>query len=142
MKENDDAPIVMTEEFWASTHLSVVRYTGAISFQGYDYVVCDQYGHTIFEASVIAHKEGRAMAIQPGEPCDLVRKGAVLAYRILGRERMIELLKEGKNLKQINVEAKHVQKIREDEKRARKSEAKSAGAPSDGHGPNLFDEMP
>ena len=91
-----NAPILMTEEFWANSQLSVARYFGGITFAGREYIIVDKLGRDLFECSDIADKEGREKAIEPGEPADLVLSTLQMAYRKLGRERIIALIKEGK----------------------------------------------
>lgn len=99
-------PLLMTEEFWANTHLSVVRYYGHISFMGHEYIIVNKDGKDIFQLSAEAHKAGRKNAIEPGEPCDLVVKTLMVAYRKLGRDRIIALIKDGRSEKEINDIAK------------------------------------
>ena len=91
-----NAPILMTEEFWANSQLSVARYFGGITFAGRKYIIVDKLGQDIFECSTIAEKEGKEKAIEPEEPADLVLSTLQMAYRKLGRERIIALIKEGK----------------------------------------------
>ena len=91
-----NAPILMTEEFWANSQLSVARYFGGITFAGRKYIIVDKLGRDLFECSDIADKEGREKAIEPGEPADLILKSLKLAYRKLGRDRIIALIKDGK----------------------------------------------
>ena len=91
-----NAPILMTEEFWANSQLSVARYFGGITFAGRKYIIVDKLGRDLFECSDIADKEGREKAIESGEPADLILKSLKLAYRKLGRDRIIALIKDGK----------------------------------------------
>ena len=49
-------------------------------------------------------KSGRG--IQPGEPADLVRKDWIPIYKKLGRDRTIELVKNGTSLKEAKKIAK------------------------------------
>ena len=98
-------PILMTEEYWANSHLSIARHYGQIKFNGSHYIIVDKLGRDIFECSAIAEREGREKAIEPGEPCDLVRTDMVPAYKALGRDRIIGLLKEGRSAKEINAAA-------------------------------------
>lgn len=70
-----NAPLLMTEEFWANSHLSVARYFGGITFEGRQYIIVDKLGRDLFECSAIADKEGREKAIEPGEPADLIKDG-------------------------------------------------------------------
>ena len=91
-----NAPLLMTEEFWANSQLSIARYYGEITFNGRKYIIVDKHGRDIYECSAIADKEGREKAIEPGEPADLILSTLRFAYRKLGRDRIIELIKDGK----------------------------------------------
>lgn len=91
-----NAPLLMTEEFWANSQLSIARYYGEIIFCGRKYIIVDKHGRDIYELSAIADREGREKAIEPGEPADLVLSTLQMAYRKLGRERIIALIKEDK----------------------------------------------
>ena len=91
-----NAPLLMTEEFWANSQLSIARYYGEIIFDGRKYIIVDKHGRDIYECSAIADKEGREKAIEPGEPADLILSTLRFAYRKLGRDRIIELIKDGK----------------------------------------------
>lgn len=90
--------IVMTEEFWANSQLSVVRYTGHIYVDGHKYVIVNRDGIDVFELSVKMAKNtlatGQKKIIAPGEPCDLCRADFVPIYRKLGRERFFEFLEQ------------------------------------------------
>ena len=101
-----NAPILMTEEFLANSQLSVARYFGGITFAGRKYIIVDKLGRDPFECSDIADKEGREKAIEPGEPADLILSTLRFAYRKLGRDRIIELIKEGKTEDEIKAFAK------------------------------------
>ena len=103
---NTNYPLLMTEEFWANSQLSVARYFGGITFAGRKYIIVDKLGRDLFECSDIADKEGREKAIEPGEPADLVLSTLQMAYRKLGRERIIALIKEGKTEDEIKALAK------------------------------------
>lgn len=86
-------PILMTEEYWANSQFSIARYTGAINLDGHRFVIVDKTGKDIFELSAIAEKEGREKAIEPGEPCDLIRTDFIPLYKKYGRDKFIEVLK-------------------------------------------------
>lgn len=101
-----NAPLLMTEEFWANSHLSVARYFGGITFEGRQYIIVDKLGRDLFECSAIADREGRDKAIEPGEPADLILATLRFAYRKLGRERIIALIKDGKTEDEIKAIAK------------------------------------
>ena len=90
--------ILMEEEYWANSQFSVARYYGRIQLNGLVYVICNKEGKDIFECSIEAEKEGRAKAIDAGEPADLVDQRYLPVYRKLGRDKFIELIKEHKDL--------------------------------------------
>ena len=91
-------PILMTEDYWANTQFSVVRYTGGMTWNGTRYVICNKDGKDIFQCSHEAKKAGRDKAIEPGEPCDLIDERYLPVYRKLGRDKFIELIKEHQDL--------------------------------------------
>lgn len=99
-------PLLMTEEFWANSQFSIARYYGGITYNGRKYIIMDKHGRDLWECSAIAEREGRQKAIEPGEPADLVLDTLQMAYRKLGRERIIELIKEGKTECEIKAIAK------------------------------------
>ena len=101
-----NAPLLMTEEFWANSQLSIARYYGEIILDGRKYIIVDKLGRDLFECSAIADKEGREKAIEPGEPADLILSTLRFAYRKLGRDRIIELIKDGKTEDEIKALAK------------------------------------
>lgn len=90
--------IVMAEDYWANSMLSIARYYGKISVDGHEYVIVDKRGHDIFECSEEADKAGREKAIEPGEPCDLCRVDFVPIYRKLGREQFLRFLEENPDI--------------------------------------------
>ena len=89
-----ETPILMTEEAWMNTHLSVARYYGGVTYNGKPYIIVDKNGRDLFECSAIAEKEGRQKAIEPGEPADLIQKTFQPIYKELGRDKFIELLEQ------------------------------------------------
>ena len=95
---NENTPIVMTEEYWASSPFSVARYYGGIKIRGVEYVIVNKEGKDIYECSIEAEKAGREKAIEPGEPADLVDRRYVPIYKRLGRDQFIEWVKEGLDL--------------------------------------------
>lgn len=101
-----NAPLLMTEEFWANSQLSIARYYGEIIFNGRKYIIVDKYGRDIYEVSEIAEREGRDKAIEPGEPADLILSTLRFSYRKLGRERIIALIKDVKTENEIKALAK------------------------------------
>ena len=91
----NNKPILMTEEFWAESQFSIVRYYGRIKAFGHEYIIVNKEGKDIFECSAEADREGRDYAIAPGEPCDLVDQRYVQIYRAIGRDKFIEWIEEG-----------------------------------------------
>lgn len=89
-----NVPICMTEEYWASSPLSVARYYGRIKFNGHEYYIVDKLGRDLWECTAIANRIGQDKAIPAGEPADLVRRDFIPYYRKLGRNKFLEVLKE------------------------------------------------
>lgn len=100
--------VIMTEEYWANSHLSIARYYGGIKVNGDEYKIVNNEGITLEELSNprSKHYVKSGKAIPPGEPADLVRKDWIPIYKKLGRDRTIELVKNGIDLK----EAKRIAK--------------------------------
>lgn len=92
------AAILMEEEYWRSSQFSIARFYGRINVkiggETIEYVIVNKDGKDIFECSAEAEKAGREKAIEPGEPADLVDKRYVPAYRMMGREAFIKMIKE------------------------------------------------
>ena len=101
MTKSNNYPLLMTEEYWVNSQLSVARYYGGMTFNGRKYIIVDKLGRDLWECSAIAEREGRDKAIEPGEPADLILATIQKAYRKLGRDRIIELIKEGKTEKEL-----------------------------------------
>lgn len=88
-------PIAMAEDYWANSQFSVARYTGSITIGEAKYVIVNKFGATVFELSSPSSKYyvgDDKMAIEPGEPMDLVRVEWVPIYKTLGRDKFIELI--------------------------------------------------
>lgn len=100
--------VIMTEEYWANSYFSVARYYGGIKVNGDEYKIVNKNGITLEELSNpnSNHYVKSEMAIPPGEPADLVRKDWIPIYRQLGRDKTIELVRNGIDLK----EAKRIAK--------------------------------
>lgn len=92
MDNKDFTPILMTEEYWATSQFSVVRYYGRLKINGHKYTIVDKCGIDIFTLSMIAEKEGREKAIEAGEPADLLRNDFIQLYKKLGRDKFINAL--------------------------------------------------
>lgn len=97
------AAILMEEEYWQTSHLSIAKYYGEIRAkigdETIDYVIVNKEGKDIFECSIEAEKAGRAKTIDPGEPADLVDRRYVPAYRMMGRDAFINMIQEYQRLK-------------------------------------------
>ena len=91
----------MTEEYWATSQFSIARYYGRIKVGGIEYIIVNKEGKDVFELSVEAEKAGREKAIEPGKPCDLIDKRYQPIYRKVGRDKFIEWVKDGLELKQM-----------------------------------------
>ena len=102
--------IIMTEEYWATSQFSIARYYGGIKVGGVDYVIVNKEGKDIYECSIEAVKAGREKAIEPGEPADLIDKRYKTIYRKLGRDKFIEWVKEGLDLKAMKERIKNEKK--------------------------------
>jgi len=74
-------PLIMAKDFWINSQLSIARFYGGISINGKEY------------------------RIVKGSD-DLVLKSLMPAYRKLGRDKIIELVKQGKTEKEIKETAK------------------------------------
>jgi len=86
-------PILLTEESWMNSNLSIARHYGAINIQGHRYIIVDKKGRDLYECSRLADEEGREKAIESGEPADLIRADFQNMYRKLGRDKFIVILK-------------------------------------------------
>lgn len=100
----------MTEEYWATSPFSIARYYGGIKVGGVDYVIVNKEGKDIYECSIEAEKAGREKAIEPGEPADLIDRRYIPMYKKLGRDKFIEWVKEGLDLKAIKERIKNENK--------------------------------
>ena len=89
-----NTPIVITEEYWANSPLSLARYYGRAKYNGHEYIIVNKEGKDIFECSMEAEKEGREKAIEPGDPADLCRDDFVSTYRKFGRDKFLAVLEE------------------------------------------------
>ena len=94
--------IIIEESYWANSHLSIVRHTGHVRVGKHIWTVVNKYGITVFELSDPMSKhyvgDSATKVIEPGEPVDLVRNDWLHVYRALGREKTIEIVKQGISL--------------------------------------------
>ena len=92
----DMAAIVMAEEYWRNSMFSIARHYGGMKLQiggeNVSYTIVNKEGKTLLELSEEAEKEGRHMAIEPGEPADLVDNRYLPIYRELGRDRFLAMI--------------------------------------------------
>ena len=98
MSANNLYPLAMAESFWANSPLSIARHYGRVKMGNYEYIICNKEGKDIFECSKAAEKAGRSMAIDPGEPADLVRTDVLPYYRKLGRDDFLNFCKAYPNM--------------------------------------------
>lgn len=119
-KRPEPYPMLMTQEFWLNSQLSVARFYGGCTLNGYRYDIVDESGRTLIELSL---KGGPGKAIPAGEPADLVVCDLVPAYKALGRETIIALIEAGKDVREINTAAKaELKRKRAEAKRAKGQE--------------------
>lgn len=92
------AAIVIAEEFWRNSMFSVAKYYGGmkvkIGRENVSYTIVNKEGKTLFELSEEAEKAGRHMAIEAGEPADLVDNRYIPIYRELGRDRFLAMINQ------------------------------------------------
>lgn len=102
--------IIITQEHWANSQLSIAKHYGGIKVNDHEYILVNKQGISLSELSNprSKHYVSEGKAIPPGEPADLVRKDWLPIYKALGREETIELVKQGKSLK----EAKKILKFK------------------------------
>ena len=93
-------PIIMTEEFWKNSQFSIAKYHGGMVFKGKHYYVANKEGVTVLELCDPSspYYVGGDKVIQPGEPCDLVLEDWIPVYKSLGRDKTIDLVKNGTSL--------------------------------------------
>lgn len=112
MKQNQ-SPIIITEDVWRNSYLSIAGHCGQLTVNNHLYQVVNKEGITVFELSDprSRHYVGEdEMAIPPGQPCDLVRADWIPVYRALGRDRTIELVEAGTDIKEARRIAKEAKK--------------------------------
>lgn len=108
-----NTPIIITEEVWRNSQLSLAGRCGQVTFNNRLYKVCNKDGITVFELADPSsrHYVGKGeMAIPPGQPCDLVRADWIPVYRALGRDRTIELVEAGTDIKEARKIVKELKK--------------------------------
>ena len=106
-------PILMAEEYWASTYFSVARYYGGIAWNKQTYKIVNKHGITLFELSDPSSKHyvgDDAKAIPPGEPADLVLEKWIPIYKALGRDAFIEYIRDHDDLNEAKKYIKEIKK--------------------------------
>lgn len=110
----------MSEECWANNQLSVVRYTGQISFNSHVFMIVNKDGIDIF---ALSHPKSKyyvgenKQAIHAGEPCDLCRQDFIKYYRVLKRDAFIRVLKKHPNMSDEELKATYERMIAKKAKR-------------------------
>lgn len=112
----------MAEEYWRISQLSVAKFYGGINFNGFEYSIVNKAGITVFELSNpnSKHYVPGDKVIQPGEPCDLVRKDFIPFYAALGGDAFISVLKANQD-----ADEKALKAILKEKKKESKSVAKA-----------------
>lgn len=92
--------VIIMEQYWANSYFSIARYYGGVKIDGHEYKIVNKEGVTLEELSNPSSKHyvKSSKAIPPGEPADLVRKDWIPVYRKLGRDRTLELVRDGVSL--------------------------------------------
>ena len=77
-------PLIIAKEHWLNSQLSVARFYGGISINGKQYIIMNH--HLMWSDKI---------------PADLVLRELIPAYHKLGRDKILELVKQGKSEKEI-----------------------------------------
>ena len=95
-------PILMTEEYWKNSQLSVAKYYGGMVLNGKHYSIVNKEGITVIELSDpdSPYYVPGDKVIQPGEPCDLILDEWIPVYKALGRDKTIGLIKNNTTLEE------------------------------------------
>ena len=99
-KRNEEvvSPILMTEEYWKESQLSIASHFGLIRFNGHNYIIVNKEGIDVLTLSCMPEYKDKKNVIEPGEPCDLLLESFQPIYKELGREAFIRMLKDNRNL--------------------------------------------
>jgi len=96
---NDNA-LIIPENHWANSQLSIARFCGRISINKELYVIVNKEGIDVYELSNPDSKhfvgEGNWI-IPPGEPCDLCHEKVVPLYKLYHRDKVLQAAKAVKN---------------------------------------------
>ncbi len=104
--------ILMVEDVWRNSQLSIARHYGGIRCNGIEFLIVNKEGKDLLECSAEAEKAGRDKAIEPGEPADLVRADFIPYYKKLGRDRFIKVLEENPNVTVEKLKSKYNDELR------------------------------
>lgn len=91
--------VLMEEEYWRNSYFSIARFNGGIVVNSegkqHEMKIVNKNGITLEELSdpVSEHYVKEGMAIQPGEPADLIDTDFIRYYKKLGRGKFIAILK-------------------------------------------------
>lgn len=103
-------PILLTEEHWKNSQLSVARFYGSVKVGGDEYIIVNEKGRTIFQT-----------AIPPGEPADLVQDKWRGVYKALGRDAFLAYIKklptDGNRAQQLKAAKAYVREMKAKAKR-------------------------
>ena len=95
---------------------SIAKYYGGMNLkiggENVSYTIVNKEGKTLLELSEEAERSGRHMAIEPGEPADLVDNRYVPIYRELGKDRFLAMI-ENESIKTPEQARKLVSKYKE-----------------------------
>ena len=97
-KEEVVSPILMAEEYWKESQLSIASHFGRIRFNGHNYIIVNKEGIDVLTLSCMPEYKDKKKVIEPGEPCDLLLASFQPIYKELGREAFIRMLKDNRNL--------------------------------------------
>ena len=99
-KRNEEvvSPILMTEDYWKESQLSIASHFGLIRFNGHNYIIVNKEGIDVLTLSCMPEYKDKKKVIEPGEPCDLLLASFQPIYKELGREAFIRMLKDNRNL--------------------------------------------
>lgn len=92
------SPILMAEEYWKESQLSIASHFGRIRFNGHNYIIVNKEGIDVLTLSCMPEYKDKKKVIEPGEPCDLLLESFQPIYKELGREAFIRMLKDNRNL--------------------------------------------
>lgn len=92
------SPILMAEEYWKESQLSIASHFGRIRFNGHNYIIVNKEGIDVLTLSCMPEYKDKKKVIEPGEPCDLLLESFQPIYKELGREAFIRMLNDNRNL--------------------------------------------